>query len=129
MILLFGGESTVKFPMSFQDSKGGRNQELILAALSKLKSQNKLLANKKLKNFALLSIGTDGQDGPTDAAGAFLTQKDLNLKDLDIKEINEYLNTKNSYKFWTKFNNGKNLIKIGKTGTNLMDIIILYIEM
>lgn len=59
MMLLFGGETTVKFPsqLNFNHSKGGRNQELILSAFLHLKEQT----TNNLRNFVLFSLGTDGE--------------------------------------------------------------------
>ncbi|VDO49396.1 unnamed protein product, partial [Brugia timori] len=70
--LLFGGECTVTVKGS---GKGGRNQQIVLAALSKLLEQSNFGQEKV--EFALMSAGTDGQDGPTDAAGAVLTSNDM----------------------------------------------------
>jgi glycerate-2-kinase len=60
--LIAGGETTVSIPKD-STGKGGRNQELALAAAIAMKT-------RKLRNIVLASVGTDGTDGPTDAAGA-----------------------------------------------------------
>jgi glycerate 2-kinase len=62
--LIAGGETTVTIAPN-SDGKGGRNQELALAAAVTLRS-------KKLRNIVLASVGTDGTDGPTDAAGGIV---------------------------------------------------------
>jgi glycerate 2-kinase len=60
--LIAGGETTVSIPKD-STGKGGRNQELALAAAVAMKTS-------KLRQVVLASVGTDGTDGPTDAAGA-----------------------------------------------------------
>src|SRR5207248_559152 len=60
--LLSGGETTVT--LAADHGVGGRNQEFVLAALLKLGAE-------ELNDVVMLSAGTDGEDGPTDAAGAF----------------------------------------------------------
>ncbi len=61
--LLAGGETTVRLVQTSQPRRGGRNQELVLGAIDSL-------WNDGLHDLVLLSGGTDGEDGPTDAAGA-----------------------------------------------------------
>ena len=76
--------------------------------------------NKEESNeYCFLSAGTDGIDGPTDAAGAVVTHEDEGDKDL----MRDYLMNNNSYEYFSKY--GQNLIKIGHTGTNVMDLQIL----
>ena len=76
-------------------------------------------------NVSFLSAGTDGIDGPTDAAGA-LAQHDMCLEarkqGLDPYE---FLRNNDSYSFFKYLNNGKNLVMTGHTGTNVMDLQIL----
>ncbi len=111
--LLFGGETTVQVK---GNGKGGRNQELVLSALSKLKQNC---------GIYILSAGTDGIDGPTDVAGAvascntYKKAKELNLN------IESFLKNNDSYTFFKKV--GGHIIT-GNTGTNVMDIIILFVE-
>lgn len=111
--LLFGGETTVTVK---GNGKGGRNQEFVLAALTAL---------KKLSGpYFLMSCGTDGTDGPTDAAGAFVTPElqktasEIGLNPLD------YLQNNDAYHFFAQCNG---LVKTGPTGTNVMDIVILLL--
>lgn len=81
---------------------------------------------KPLPSFLFLAAGTDGQDGPTDAAGAFITNNDV---DKDIaRKASKYLETSNSYEFWSSYSNGYNHIKPGPTGTNVMDIQIVLMD-
>ena len=108
--LLLGGETTVTVR---GNGKGGRNQELCLSALKSLKG---------LDRVAVLSAGTDGIDGNSDAAGAVVDVSTLKLsKDFDI---DEFLNRNDSNSF---FKVAGGLIKTGVTGTNVMDVVIVLI--
>jgi glycerate 2-kinase len=107
--IIWGGETTVTLKGK---GKGGRNQEFVLAVLQEIKQSLKT-------PFVLLSCGTDGRDGPTDAAGAIIdefTFKNSKKKSLDTSI---FLENNDSYTFFEKVNG---LIKIGATGTNVMDI-------
>ena len=79
---------------------------------------------KGLKNVILASIGTDGTDGPTDAAGAVVTGKTLKR----ATEINqhplEFLNRNDAYKFFEPLGD---LLKPGSTQTNVNDLTFLLI--
>ncbi|KAL3091660.1 hypothetical protein niasHT_024242 [Heterodera trifolii] len=135
VVVLFGGESTVRFDAkkATQNAKGGRNQEMVLSAFHHLAEcwSDLPKETKSQCQFALFSIGSDGQDGPTDAAGAFLTNDDLEGLSENLQlasEIEQLLNSKCSYHFWSDYRNGKNLIKIGKTGVNVMDVQMLLLN-
>lgn len=114
-----GGEPTVVVK---GNGKGGRNQQLALDF--SLRVQNIDNGNE----VVFLSGGTDGIDGPTDAAGAIgtndLVKNSLN-KNLDPVA---YLKDNDAYNFFSKYNSGENLIKIGHTGTNVMDIQVLIVK-
>jgi len=115
-LLISGGESTVKIKGT---GKGGRNQEFSLHFLNCI---NKLMP--KLK-FTLLSVGTDGRDGPTDAAGAIVNHNSLDLiKDKKI-DINKELNNNNSYDVLKKINS---LVIIDGTNTNVADLQLLMLN-
>lgn len=101
--ILSGGETTVTVRGS---GKGGRNQEFVLAAA---------IALEKLP-VTIFSAGTDGSDGPTDAAGAIADQK------TNLAGAREALANNDSYHF---FEQQRALIKTGPTGTNVMDVRIL----
>lgn len=111
--LLCGGETTVTVK---GNGKGGRNQELALAALAEIGRQD---------NILLLSGGTDGIDGNSSAAGAiadsgfFLKGEKLGLA------IDSFLNDNNSNVY---FNAVGGLLETGPTGTNVMDITFLIID-
>jgi hydroxypyruvate reductase len=104
--ILSGGETTVTVKGK---GRGGRNQEFALALAIDIAA---------VPNRAALCAGTDGTDGPTDAAGAFVTGSTIT----DIAEARSYLNTNDSYGYLDPLNA---LIKTGPTGTNVMDINIL----
>ena len=108
---IFGGETTVTVKNSY--GKGGRSQELALSfAISMNKNYN------KKKPWAILSAGTDGRDGPTDAAGAIITS---NSK-INIPDAIKSLHKNDSYNF---LNKNKLLFKTGGTNTNLGDLVFI----
>lgn len=104
--LIFGGETTVKVTGT---GKGGRNQELVLYTLKEIQ--------KMPQKITIASLGTDGIDGNTDAAGAIMNNSESNLKG-----IQKFLQNNNSYSFLKKRNG---LIFTGPTHTNLMDIGVM----
>lgn len=111
--LLAGGETTVTVTGT---GKGGRNQEFVLASLLEMKSIS--------EKFVIASVGTDGTDGPTDAAGGFIDNeswKAVNLKNLHPEQ---FLKNNDAYNLLKEING---LIKTGPTGTNVMDLIIALI--
>jgi glycerate 2-kinase len=110
--VLSGGETTVRVT---GNGRGGRNQEFALAAA---------MAMRGAKNMALLSAGTDGTDGPTDAAGAVVdpfTIDNARKAGLDPKR---FLADNDSYSFFKKTGE---LLVTGPTGTNVMDLRILLV--
>ncbi len=115
-ILISGGETLVNLKGS---GKGGRNQEF---ALSFLKAY---IRNKPKKQICMYSIGTDGIDGPTDAAGAVIDSNTIKSLDEYKLDLDFYLSNNDSYTFFDKINS---LIKIGPTGTNVADIQITIIN-
>jgi hydroxypyruvate reductase len=112
--VITGGEPIVQLNPSSAPRKGGRNQEFVLAAAERLWGDG-------IHEIAILSGGTDGEDGPTDAAGAvvdeqiLLRAKSLGLEPAAFLEIN------NSYPFWEQ---AGGLILTGPTHTNVMDLRI-----
>ena len=109
--LIAGGETTVTIS---GNGKGGRNQELVLSAIERLENYDKC---------CLISIATDGEDGPTDAAGAFITGSSLKKAKEKGLDPQKYLKNNDSYTFFNKLGN---LIKIGPTGTNVNDLLFLF---
>ena len=107
--LLAGGETVVHLRGS---GLGGRNQELALAAAEVL---------DEIPNAALISVGSDGTDGPTDAAGGYAdsdTVRELKNKGMDIRA---YLDNNDAYHALQAVDN---LIITGPTGTNVNDVTI-----
>ncbi|KAA9001985.1 glycerate kinase [Affinibrenneria salicis] len=111
--LLFGGETTTKVTGS---GKGGRNQHLALCAA-------KLLSGHQ--GITLLSAGSDGNDGPTDAAGAVVNSATWGQAQAGGLDGDRYLADFDSYHF---FQQAGGLVITGATFTNVMDIIIVVIE-
>jgi glycerate 2-kinase len=111
--LISGGETTVTVK---GNGLGGRNMELALSFALEIEGIN---------GITLLSAGTDGTDGPTDAAGAIVDGKTvLKAKNLGINP-EAYLMNNDSYNFFKKIDE---LFITGPTGTNVMDIQIIVIE-
>ncbi len=114
--LISGGEPTVHLTEKSERGLGGRNQQLTLAALAKLDDW---------QGLALLSAGTDGEDGPTDAAGAFVDEKiSTTARDQGL-DPNEYLRRNDAYHFFEKTGG---LLKTGPTHTNVCDLRILTVS-
>lgn len=111
--LLFGGEPTVKIK---GEGSGGRNQHLALL-MAKLIKEN--------SGITFLSGGTDGTDGPTDAAGAVVDSFTLLKAAYSGLEYDKYLDNFDSYNF---FRQEGGLVKTGPTQTNVMDLMVLLIE-
>jgi glycerate-2-kinase len=111
--LLFGGETTVTVTGK---GKGGRNQHLALCALNQLTDS---------QNITLLAAGTDGTDGPTDAAGAFADNALRKTAERQQLSINDAIVNNDAYHFFEKVNG---LLKTGATQTNVMDIVIVLID-
>ncbi|MDI6733028.1 MAG: glycerate kinase [Planctomycetota bacterium] len=111
--LISGGETTVTVKGT---GTGGRNMELALSFAIEIEGTN---------GINLLSAGTDGTDGPTDAAGAIIDGK--TVKKARAAGINpeKYLDNNDSYNF---FKETDELFITGPTGTNVMDIQIVLIE-
>ncbi len=109
-IIIAGGETTVTVKGT---GIGGRNQELVLSASMKIQG---------LKNVAIASIGTDGIDGLTDAAGAIADGKTVQRTFEANLDPEEYLVNNDSYNFFKKLGD---FIFTGPTGMNIMDITIM----
>lgn len=117
LCIISSGETTVFVHGS---GRGGRNQELALAAAIEM---DKLPKFKR--NALLLSAGTDGQDGPTPAAGAYAFQNLITNATEDGLDPLTHLNYNDTFTFYNGFKGGEYLVKTGLTGTNVMDLHIL----
>lgn len=112
MAFIAGGETVVNLT---GHGKGGRNQEIALAASSAISG---------LDNVAVFSVGSDGTDGPTDAAGGYVdSDTHMELKKLGIDEY-EVLKENDAYHALEKVGC---LIKTGPTGTNVNDVAVVLI--
>lgn len=113
LAFLAGGETIVHLT---GNGKGGRNQELALAAAQGISG---------LKDTAVFSIGSDGTDGPTDAAGGYCdenTKKRLEFAGIDIFRT---LQDNNAYEALGK---AGGLLRTGATGTNVNDVAVVLIS-
>ena len=108
--LIAGGETTVTIKGK---GKGGRNQELALSAVKELAG---------LENIMLISLATDGDDGPTDAAGALVTGDSAQRAASLGLDAADYLARNDAYSFFDMLGD---LLKTGPTGTNVNDLIFL----
>ncbi len=115
--VLSGGEPVVHLAKTDLPRQGGRNQEVALAALERL-------WNGRPDRIAVLSGGTDGEDGPTDAAGAIADADNLAAARRLGLDPFEYLAINNSYAF---FEQTGGLLKTGPTHTNVMDLRVALI--
>lgn len=112
--LIFGGEPTV---LVTGDGLGGRNMDLALRMVPKIAGKEGIL---------FISFATDGEDGPTDAAGAAVDgnvyHEAVNLFGLLLEET---IQNSDSYSFFEKIDG---LIKTGATGTNVNDLVLILID-
>lgn len=113
--LITGGEPTVTLAPEAERGRGGRNQQLALAAMMQLGEAN---------GIALLSGGTDGEDGPTDAAGAIVTSDVVaRANDAGLSPA-DYLRRNDAYSF---FDAAGGLFRTGPTHTNVCDLRVLVV--
>lgn len=109
--IIAGGETTVTVT---GNGKGGRNQEIALSAAIELSGR---------KDLQILTLATDGEDGPTDAAGALVDGNTIIKGErLGIQARNAMTNN-DSYYFLDKTSC---LIKTGPTGTNVNDLVLMF---
>jgi hydroxypyruvate reductase len=132
--LIAGGETTVSLRVSIRPAtstlrqaqygardystlgtpgKGGRNQELALAAVSELAG---------MENVLLISLATDGEDGPTDAAGAVVNGGTLERAQRLGLDAAGHLSGHDAYPFFKRLGD---LLQTGPTGTNVNDLVFL----
>jgi glycerate 2-kinase len=111
--LIAGGETTVKVK---GNGLGGRNMEMTLVAAMEIAGSD---------GITFFSAGTDGTDGPTDAAGAIADGKTIERARLAGLDPDLYLKNNDSYNFFKPIDG---LVITGPTGTNVMDVHIVLIE-
>jgi glycerate 2-kinase len=110
--IVVGGETTVTLK---GNGKGGRNTELALAAVKEL---------AEFPGVMLVTLATDGEDGPTDAAGAVVSGGTFQRATEFGMQPQEYLERNDSYSFFSCLDD---LIKPGPTGTNVNDLVFLFL--
>ena len=130
--LVSGGEPVVRLVDSARRGLGGRNQQLVLAALIQLIETSGVSnptapeAREALAGMAILSGGTDGEDGPTDAAGAIIGgQETMRRIQRHLLEPAKYLKTNDAYHFFEQIDC---LIKTGPTHTNVCDLRVVLVD-
>ncbi len=122
--LITGGEPVVKLAPSNRRGKGGRNQQLVLAALAHAMARQ-TDAKNPLADIALLSGGTDGEDGPTDAAGALIDAECFDtLRRLQLDPA-PYLANNDAYHLFQQL---EALIRTGPTHTNVCDLRVVTVS-
>ena len=116
--LITGGETTVTLSSSAAQggSLGGRNQELALGAASDLAG---------LPGVLLVTLATDGGDGPTDAAGAAVTGETLQRARQLGLDPQDFLERNDAYHFFERLGD---LLKTGPTNTNVNDLTFIFAE-
>jgi hydroxypyruvate reductase/glycerate 2-kinase len=113
--ILLGGETTVN--LGSNPGKGGRNQEFALAVLAKLGAE--------ITGVTVLSGGTDGEDGPTDAAGAVADANTLAALAKHQLSAEDFLRRHDAYNLFDRVGG---LIRSGLTGTNVMDVRLVLVR-
>jgi glycerate 2-kinase len=111
--LISGGETTVTVR---KQGRGGRNMELALSFAIEIEGY---------EGLTLLSAGTDGIDGPTDAAGAIVNGRTIGKANAAGLDAAIYLKDNDSYSFFKQIDG---LFITGPTGTNVMDLQLILIE-
>jgi len=114
--IISGGETTVQ--LGDHHGKGGRNQEFALAFLEAMKGFS-------LKNVTLLAGGTDGEDGPTTAAGALVNQSVCDAAKKLSLDSSAYLARHDAFHYFEKTGG---LFSPGPTGTNVMDLRVILMD-
>ena len=113
MCLVSGGETTVRVT---GDGRGGRNQEFALAAVPGLATVGRVAA--------LASVGTDGVDGPTDAAGAIADSTTAERARASGLDPMQYLEANDAWSFFEQLGD---LVRTGATHTNVGDVQVALI--
>ena len=121
--LITGGEPTVCLAPAEIRGRGGRNQQLVLAAYQVLCKAG--LSDSQWDRLAILSGGTDGEDGPTDAAGAVLDAA-VHARALELGlDPSDFLARNDAYSF---FQQCGGLLITGPTGTNVCDVRVALVS-
>ena len=113
LAFIAGGETVVHLKGK---GKGGRNQELALSAAVKIDG---------LDRTAVFSVGSDGTDGPTDAAGGYCDDRTVSV--LNEKEVDLYAELADNNAYYA-LQQGGGLIMTGATGTNVNDVAVVLVK-
>jgi len=113
-VYIWGGEPTVILPEN--PGKGGRNQALALLLAERISGR---------QNIQILVAGTDGSDGPCDAAGGLVDGDTLSKGELKGLNIAEYITGANAYSYLSATDA---LFQTGPTGTNVMDLVLVKVN-
>jgi len=117
-IQISGGEPTVTLVAESRRGKGGRNQQLVLAAVEQLNTEDAAA-------IVILSAGTDGEDGPTDAAGALADSLIIAAASERNLDPADYLARNDAYHWFEPLGG---LIKTGPTHTNVCDLRVVLVD-
>jgi len=112
-VVLAGGETTVTVR---GNGRGGRNQELALSAAIKIAGT---------RGIAIAAVGSDGRDGPTDAAGAVVDGYTVEKAREMGLDPDEFLENNDSYGFFERVGGH---VKTGYTGTNVNDFLVIVVQ-
>jgi glycerate-2-kinase len=123
--LITGGEPTVRLAPPHVRGRGGRNQQLVLAALEHLLALGPASRRGPIAGLALLSGGTDGEDGPTDAAGAYIDASVVAAMQAHELAPGEFLRRSDAYHFFAPLDA---LLKTGPTNTNVCDLRVVVVD-
>jgi glycerate 2-kinase len=111
--IILGGETTVTIR---GNGTGGRNQEMALGAVNELAG---------LQGVVVVTLATDGNDGPTDAAGAVVTGDSLDRARRLGLSPTDYLARNDAYHFFDEL---ADLLKTGPTHTNVNDLALICVR-
>ena len=123
--LITGGEPVVTLAPPHVRGSGGRNQQVVLAACVRLLENAKSTSKNPLAGTLILSGGTDGEDGPTDAAGALIDEQTfVRMNELGL-DPRSFLARNDAYSFFSQVGG---LIKTGPTHTNVCDLRVVLVD-
>jgi len=127
--LVSGGEPAVRLAPEPIRGKGGRNQQLVLATMQRLAenslTKGDLAKGDLVKGVVVLSGGTDGEDGPTDAAGAIADAEIMASARQQGLDVADYLRRNDAYHFFQPLGA---LIQTGPTHTNVGDVRVVIVD-
>ena len=124
--LITGGEPTVVLIDESIRGLGGRNQQLVLAALNELtEAMQPTSKGAAIRGIVMLAGGTDGEDGPTDAAGAWIDYPLARVAHERNLDTDDHLLRNDAYHFFDAIGG---LIKTGPTHTNVCDIRVVVVD-